>query len=135
MTDVRSIVAAWIGLTVVASIVPAEDHVRLLPREVTLTGIEGAHGVLVERFRGDEAIGPADSGIVLNSDNPAVVRIEGTELIPVSEGVAVVRIEGSTDEAASQKVTVTAMNQPFGWSFRNHVEPVLARMGLSLIHI
>ncbi len=129
MTDIRSIVATCMCLTVAASMLPAQDSVRLLPQELTLWGIEGTHRVLAERFVGEEAVGPADPGIRLLSENPAVVRIDGMQLIPVSDGSAVVRIEGSSDEASSQNVTVTGINQPFGWSFRNHVQPVLARMG------
>ena len=129
MTVVRSIAAMCLFLTAAPSFVQAQDSVRLLPSELTLSGVEGIHGVLAERFSGDEAIGPAVTVVTLVSDDPGVVRVDGMQLIPMSDGTAVVRIEGSTDEASCQKVTVTAMKQPFGWSFRNHVEPVLARMG------
>jgi hypothetical protein len=107
----------------------AEDFVRLLPAEVTLNGIEAAHSVIAERFAGDEAVGPVDGAIKLVSDNPGVVRIDGLKLIPVSDGTAVVRLEGAAGDSTTQKVTVTGMTQPFSWSFRNHVEPVLARQG------
>ena len=129
MTVVRSIAALCVCLTAAPSLLPAQDSVRLLPRELSINGVEGIHGVLAERFSGDEAIGPSAAVVTLVSDNPAIVRVDGMQLIPMSDGTTVVRIEGSTDEASSQNVIVTGMNQPFGWSFRNHVEPVLARMG------
>ena len=107
----------------------AEDTVRLLPAEVTLNGIEAVHGVIAERFAGDEAVGPVDATAKLVSDNPGVVKVEGMKLIPVSDGTAVIRLEGATSDSTTQKVTVTGMTEPFSWSFRNHVEPVLARQG------
>ncbi len=107
-----------------------EHHeIRLLPRELTLSGVEGVHGVLAERFVDSEAIGPAKEPPTLVSENPDVVRVEGLRLIPVSNGKTTVRIQGSSDEGASQSVTVDGMDKSFVWSFRNHVEPVLARQG------
>lgn len=107
----------------------AEPEVRLLPQEVVLSGAEAVHSVLAELFIGDEAVGPAPPTITLISDDPAVVRVEGLKLIPVSNGVTHVRIQGATDSGAVQKVTVRNMDQGFVWSFRNHVEPVLVRQG------
>jgi hypothetical protein len=107
----------------------AEDGVRLLPAEVTLHGVEAVHGVIAERFVGNEAVGPLAGTTMLVSDNPGVVRVSGLKLIPVSNGTAVVRVDGIEGDSATQKVTVTGMDEPFSWSFRNHVEPVLARQG------
>ena len=107
----------------------AQETIRLLPGELTLSGREAVHGVLVERFVGEEAVGPAERPIVLVSDNPTVVRVEEMKLFPVSDGTAVIHIAGSSDEKSMQRVIVTGMSQPSVWSFRNHVEPVLARQG------
>jgi hypothetical protein len=107
----------------------AQETIRLLPREVTLHGIEASHGVLAERYVGDEAAGPVTDAVTLVSDNPAVVRVDGLTLVPVSDGVATVRIEGATTKDSQQTVTVTGTQQPFSWTFRNHVQPVLARQG------
>lgn len=38
---------------------------------------------------------------------------------------------GATDDSASVQVTVSDAEQPLQWSFRNHVEPVLAKQGCS----
>ena len=129
MSVVRPASTICIGILISASALMAQDSVRLLPRELTISGREAMHRVLAERFRGEEAVGTVATAVALVSDNPAVVKIDGLQLIPVSDGTAVVRIEGTADEASSLKVTVTAMSQPFRWSFRNHVEPVLARTG------
>lgn len=112
----------------IGSVRSGED-IRLLPRELTLSGVEAVHGVLAERFVGDEAVGPASTPVILVSDDPGIVKIEGLNLIPVSNGSTQIRIEGLTSEGSVQKVTVRGMDEPFAWSFRNHVEPVLARQG------
>jgi hypothetical protein len=107
----------------------AQESVRLLPRELTLSGVEARHRVLIERFVGEEPAGPVSESLELVSDNSQIVRVEGLTIVPVSDGSTVVRIAGSTNEASSLKVTVVGFKQPFEWSFRNHVEPVLARQG------
>ena len=109
--------------------VTAQDRVRLLPETVVLSGPEAVHGVLVERYIGDEAAGPVEDGYTLISDDPGVVRVAGSKLIPVGDGSTTVRLSGSANEAASQNVTVREMKRPVAWSFRNHVEPVLSRQG------
>ena len=131
MCDLRVTVAVCLTMLTGMSASIAQESVRLLPRALTLNGVEGTHRVLAERFRGEEAVGPSDSTVTLVSDNPTIVRVTGMQLIPVNDGTAVVRIEGTTDSDSAQHVTVTGMNQPFNWSFRNHVEPVLARTGCS----
>lgn len=107
------------------------ETIRLLPAELTLRGPEAAHRVLAERFEGSEAIGPVSGTLRLTADNPDIAEVDGMTLIPRGNGETSVRIEGGLEAAAVVRVTVTDMNQPFEWSFRNHVEPVLARQGCS----
>lgn len=109
----------------------AQNSVRLLPERIVLQGAAASHRVLVERFNGDDAVGPDTSGRQLVSDNESVVRVEGDRLIAVSDGSAVVRLEGQEDVASSLMVTVEGVERANVVSFRNHVEPVFARMGCS----
>lgn len=114
-----------------------EDNVRLLPSDVVLTGAESFHGLIAERFRGDNWVGPVSGVIQLVSSNPDVVRVEGMKLIPVTDGNAEIRIASvESDKAdtadwksARVQVTVNGMKEDVRWSFRNHVEPVLSRQG------
>ena len=112
-----------------AATVMADDTIRLLPPSLVLDGQETRHQILAELYSGDEAVGPANVQLV--TDNPAVVRVDGMTIHSVSNGQAVVRVVGSTSDAPSVQVTVSAAEQPFQWSFRNHVEPVLAKQGCS----
>ena len=121
---VLSAFLAWTATTVIA-----EDTIRLLPSMLALDGKETRHQILAELYSGDDPVGPAD--VQLMTDNPAVVRIDGMTIHSVANGQAVVRVVGSTSDSASVKVTVSGAEQPFRWSFRNHVEPVLAKQGCS----
>jgi len=105
----------------------ADDELRLLPRTLQLTGRDTSHRLLAERFSGGDAVGSAD--VELTTDNPGVVRIDGMTIQSVADGQATVRIAGSNSETAAVTVTVSGTQQPFHWSFRNHVEPVLAKQG------
>ncbi|HRA88434.1 MAG TPA: DUF1549 domain-containing protein [Planctomycetaceae bacterium] len=117
------------GLLLILSlhVAAADDELRLLPRTLELTGRDTSHRLLAERFSGDDAVGSAD--VELTTDNPGVVRIDGMTIQSVADGQATVRIAGSNSETAAVTVTVSGTQQPFHWSFRNHVEPVLAKQG------
>ena len=107
-----------------------QDEIRLLPSSLRLDGKDTQHAVLAERYSDDDAVGIAD--VQLTSDNPDVVRIDGMAIRSVGNGEAVVRVSGNSSAAATtMRVTVIGADQPFQWSFRNHVEPVLAKQGCS----
>jgi hypothetical protein len=109
----------------------AADELRILPSEFSLTGSRMEQTVLVEKFRNGQAVGPADDSVQLTSDASGIVRIEGRRLIPVANGSTQIRLMNSAGDSVSAKVTVTGVNDDAGWSFRRHVEPVLARLGCS----
>lgn len=102
------------------------EEIRLLPSAIELSGPADSHRVLVEKFAGDRAMGAVD-GHALKSDAPEIVRVDGTTLYPVANGETTVRVEGI--DSAVVRVRVVGMDQPVNWSFRNHVQPVLARLG------
>lgn len=107
----------------------AVDKIRLQPPSLKLVGQEARHQILAELYSDAEAVGPA--AVQLTTDNPGVVRIDGMTVHSVANGQAIVRVVGATDDSASVQVTVSDAEQPFQWSFRNHVEPVLAKQGCS----
>ncbi len=107
----------------------AEDDIRLLPRLLILDGQATHHSLIAEKYSGDNAVGSVD--VQLTTDNSDVVRIDGMTIHSVGNGQASVRVNGATNEEAIVKVTVSGAERPFQWSFRNHVEPVLAKQGCS----
>lgn len=109
-------------------------EVRLLPAGLTLDGQGTRHRMMVETYDGDMATGPSgalygESIAKLHSSDESVVRIEGNQLVSVSNGQ--VTIDGMLGQVvfASETVTVTNADQPVRWTFRNHVQSVLAKQG------
>ena len=103
-------------------------EVRLLPATVKLTGPQALHRLLVEQVDNHQLTGPARGDIRYSSDDAKVVRFEDGTLIPVSNGTTMVHV--ATDAGkASAKITVENVDQPFEWTFRNHVQAVFARSG------
>ncbi|HXT60690.1 MAG TPA: DUF1549 domain-containing protein, partial [Pirellulales bacterium] len=84
----------------------------------------------VEQSREGHFVGQLTEGVALESSDPKVVKIEAGEARPVGNGEATVTAKHG-DRTATAKVTVNRMEQPFRWSFRNHVESVLAKAGCS----
>lgn len=107
----------------------AEESVVLLPQQFTLSGPEAMQSLVVERADSDHYIGQLTDAKIATSD-PKVVSVEDHVARPKANGTATLTLEHS-GRKASAVVTVIGMDQPFQWSFRNHVEPVLAKAGCS----
>lgn len=118
-----AILTAALGVTA-----SADDTLTLLPAEIKLAGPQSHQTLLVEESRGGQFIGQITEGVAFESSDPNVVVIEDGVAKPVGDGEAVITGKAGT-RAATAKVTVTGTGQPFRWSFRNHVESVLAKAG------
>ena len=114
---------------VACQITCADDQIRLLPESFHLNGSEARHRVLVETFDADIARGPAGDDVKLKTDDETIARIEGGVLVPVANGTTTVRAIRSGEAIAAAEVTVTRTDEPFHWTFRNHVQSVLAKQG------
>jgi len=106
----------------------AEPTVRIIPSQFTLAGPMARQSVVLESFAGEQATGQWTDNLIISTSNPAVVKIENGVVLPVSNGTAQVTAT-SGDRSATAEVTVTGQDQPFTWSFRNHVESVLSKTG------
>lgn len=106
----------------------AEDSLELLPSKIALAGPQARQSLVVEERQSSHFVGQIRDGVELTSSDPKIVRIENNVAVPVANGSATITaMVGS--RMAKADVTVTAMDQPFAWSFRNHVEAVLAKSG------
>ena len=65
-----------------------------------------------------------------SSSRPDIVRIESGFAFPLTNGAATL-VARAGDQEAWAEVSVSGMDEPFQWSFRNHVQPVLAKAGCS----
>lgn len=108
----------------------ADDSLVLLPAEIKLSGAEARQTLVVGQSREGQFVGQLIEGVTLESSDPKVLKIEDGEARPVGNGEATVTAKIG-DRTATAKVIVSGMEQPFRWSFRNHVESVLAKAGCS----
>lgn len=134
-------------LTSASPVVAAEAtdaQIVLLPRSFTLTGSRAMQSLVVEQARtleqGDEKAGDGNApqqfvgqvrdGVEFASSDENVVRIENGVALPVGDGTATITATVDKQQAAAV-VTVEKAAEPFTWSFRNHVQSVLARANCS----
>jgi len=117
-------------LMLASGLASAEESIQLLPENFTLHGPAAREQLLVERSDGKLFIGQVTNDLQITSSDPKVLRLEGTTAVPVANGVVTITAKSGA-QSASTKVTVSGMDQPFEWSFRNHIQPVLAKLGCS----
>lgn len=106
-----------------------EQSIELLPATFRLTGAQARQQVLIERVENARYVGEHAQPASYTSSNPAVASVDATGLVqPLANGDATITavVEGASAVAA---VTVSGMEQETDPSFRNDVQPVLAKMG------
>ena len=102
----------------------------VIPERFTLSGPVSHQRLVVEQVQGKALVGPSTNHLEFTSSDTNVVRIEDGVARPIANGRATVRVKSGRDSARAE-ITVTGMEKPFDWSFRNHVQPVLAKFGCS----
>ncbi len=113
-----------------AATVQAKDSLAIIPETIKLTGKESRQLLIVEQFRDNQFIGQLTNGIDFISSDNNILKIENGFAVPVKNGSATIQVKAGK-QAASAQVTVDGMDKAFEWSFRNHVQPVLAKNGCS----
>jgi hypothetical protein len=104
------------------------DAFVLLPSEIALNSSESRQTLVVQRQANGQFQEQAAEGVSFASSDEKVVRVAGGVAIPVGNGSATITANIG-DQSAAAQVTVTSCDQPFQWSFRNHVESVLSKQG------
>ncbi len=107
----------------------AADNIGLLPSHIHLRGSKASQRVLVMRKQGERVTADVTSKAVLRSTNPKVITIDlSGNIRPVGDGVAqiIATAGGATTRA---NVKVSGFKQPSPWTFTNHVQPILTKMG------
>ena len=108
--------------------VERSDAFVLLPSEIALNSPEARQTLVVQRQLNGQFQEQVASGVVFASSDEKVVRIDDGLAIPVGNGTATITAKIG-EQSATAKVTVSGMDWPFQWSFRNHVESVLSKQG------
>jgi hypothetical protein len=119
-------------LFLLPSLVTARDGKPvILPSQIELSSREARQTLVVQWQAADGRFQEQLPAKFTSSDNK-VVRVEDGVAIPVGNGTAeiVATLEGpESSTRAIAQVTVKKFDQPFQWSFRNHVESVLSKQG------
>ncbi len=126
----HALVLLWISLPGLALAGPAQaaDGVVLLPAECTLSTPESRQHLIVQQLEHGEVGRQISEGIEWTSSDPQVATVVDGLVSPVHDGQATITVKAA-GQTAMTKVIVSGMSAPFDWSFRNHVEPVLAKQG------
>ncbi len=103
--------------------------VALLPPESELRTPESRQQLLAE-LTSPEGNSDLTKRTQFTSSNPAVAKVDAAGVVgPVADGEAIITGKTNTGLTATARIRVKGVAQPFAWSFRNHVTPVLTKMG------
>ncbi|MFG0239458.1 MAG: hypothetical protein ACF8CY_00190, partial [Gimesia chilikensis] len=97
-----------------------DTAIKLFPQSIDLRGSEARQGLSVQTLTNDEVTGPVTTPFQLTSSNPDVVIIEDQTAVPVGNGTAQITVQSGSSKSTSQ-VTVSGLDQPHRWSFRNDI--------------
>lgn len=106
----------------------AAPDIVLLPAKISLASPEARQTLIVQQRVGDQLQQQVRDALTLTSSDEKVVRIEEGLAIPVANGNAKITATAN-GQTSTAEVTVTNMDKPFQWNFRNHVESVLSKQG------
>lgn len=106
------------------------DELVLLPAEFAMTFPLARQQLLLELRRGGQFVGEGLGNVEWQTSDPSVVEVADGIAEPRGNGEAVITARLGEREARA-RVVVTGYDRPFAWSFRNHVESVLAKSGCS----
>ena len=107
----------------------AQSTVTLLPPEAELRTPESRQQLIAEVASGEGNL-DVTKQTTFTSSNPAVAKVDASGVVsPVADGEAVITGKTSSGQSATARIRVKGAGQPFAWSFRNHVTPVLTKMG------
>jgi len=119
------ILVYWLAPTAGAE---TAERVVLFPPECKLTGPESRQALIVQRIERGEVGRALAAGLQWSSSDSKIATVIGGVVTPVHDGSATITVKVGA-QTATAKVVVEGMSRPFAWSFRGHVEPLLAKQG------
>ncbi len=106
----------------------AAESVALFPTESNISTPQSRQRLILQEVERGEVGRQVVSAIEWSSSDPEVATVDNGVITPVHDGQATITAKSGA-QTATAKVTIRGMTAPFAWSFRNHVEPVLAKLG------
>ncbi len=119
-----------------APVVKADDlpSIAMIPESFTLHGDDARQQISLVNLTLSQL--PAASVPVTEaemiSSNPAVARIDGQQVVAVSDGETEIIARLSDGRVAKSAVVVAGTRDPHAWSFRNDVQSIFARQGCNM---
>ena len=122
------VLAAWAPAPRASTDAESTDIV-VLPDAVVLRGRGSQQRLLVEARRGGTFVGARTSGVTFSSSNPGVATVDDSGMVTaVRDGRATIVIREGT-RRASTMIEVERAGAASPLTFRNHVMPVLTKVG------
>ena len=106
------------------------EAIKILPEQITLTGRTGQQKVIVQGVSAGLVREQITKNLEWSIEPPSVAEIEGGVLRPLKNGEATLRVRHG-DHVSQVNLKVRQFDQADDWSFRNHVQPILAKYGCS----
>ena len=106
----------------------AAERFVLLPSSCELSTRESRQHLILQELERDEAGRQVTEKISWSSSDPKVATVVDGLVVPAHDGQTTITAKVG-EHTATAKVVVSGMSRPFEWSFRNHVEPMLAKLG------
>ena len=103
-------------------------RLSVLPAKIRLVGAQSRHGILVQRTQAGDYTGQVEGDVQVSSSNKDVAVVRGRQVVPTGNGQARIRVSFAGQQAEIP-VEVVQFHDPPQWSFRNHVQPILAKAG------
>jgi Protein of unknown function (DUF1553)/Protein of unknown function (DUF1549)/Bacterial Ig-like domain (group 2) len=124
--------AVWLAAVLAVPLLHAtsdDGALVILPDAIALRGQGARQQLLVERTSAGRFVGSVTDEATFSSSDPAVATVDSAGAVTaVANGRAVITAK-SRAGTASTSIDVSGADAPYPVSFRNHVVPVLTRMG------
>jgi hypothetical protein len=119
-----ALLAITIGVTSIGA-----AGLTILPPHATLTGPQASQRLIVLAEQDGHFVGDVTGKATFGSSNPAVALVDRQGMVKaVGDGEAfITATDGS--QKASVPVKVVRSKEEFAWSFRNHVIPLMTKIG------
>ncbi len=105
------------------------SELKIRPADITLTGPHASQRLLVVAEEDGRVVGERTLQAKFTSSNPAAASVDANGIVRAADDGEATITAVVADRQASVKVTVRKVKEPFSWSFRNHVIPMMTRTG------
>lgn len=123
---------AFLLLIAFHSAASADEAFSILPGKISLTGPEARQRILLELRVDGQFRGQAGEGAEYSVSDPGIASVHDGVVAPVGNGTAMLTAKLPDGRTATAEIVVAGLEQPFAWSFRNHVQSVLTKAGCNM---